>query len=213
MNLELFQQNLHMGSQVLKNIAILNLGAVILFTLKSFAAGQLEDGNTFHTVKIVGKVHVECSYESGNGWADQDCAQEILLPTYASRFKFLGKSEAKKLILIAQHEDLSATTVESFFDSKTGLSDSDFNLWANSGRYDQPLLKNGKNSLHFKLILKTGQIESEGKFEVQVDNKSTDHFKCRSGRMSSDNSRDCSNPPPRYLCSQYFRYENYCGAH
>jgi hypothetical protein len=192
---------------------------LIFCTLAAMFAGQtglsatgFVDGDAYNTVTISGKVHMTCDYENGSGWADHDCNMKILRPTSSSGFHIDGVTHATRLELTVHHVDGSVVNAESGMNLRTGTSDVDFNLWSTSGRFDQPLLATGNNVVNFKLMLRDGRIEREGVFSVGVDTSSARVFTCRSGRMASDNSWDCYSPPPRYVCSQYFRYENFCGA-
>jgi hypothetical protein len=194
----------------MKHIILMLL--VTAFSQAALSAPGFEHGSSYNTVKITGKIHVTCDYDNGSGWADHDCEREVLQPTYATRFRADGPTQATRLDLSVRHEDGAVVDVEASMNTRTGYSDSDFNLWNGTGRYDQAILAAGSNIVKYKLTLSNGRIEREGEFLVNVDTSSAGEHTCQPGRMASENARDCRSNPPRYLCDQYFRYENYCGA-
>ncbi len=164
-------------------------------------------GSEFTSVRLDGSLHVYCM---GNGTelprsAYYTCRAVTLEPNGFDFFQGPPTPGAKWVRLTATHEDGTKKVKEIAFNSESGRSRFQFNLWTRT-LLQEPLLDMGLNKIHWELRSFFGKGIKEGDFTVTTA-KGTNRT-CPDENYSSIDSNDCVNQFA--ACEKYFRSYNYC---
>lgn len=188
-------------------IAVFTMSFLVVVTSQALASERtgLSAGNEFEAVNIRGDISVHC-HDSREGLrvVTHRCSLEILDPSEYSYFQTERGISADKVTLKAKHADGSSRTKSSRFDSNTGRSRSEFNLWIHT-LFQRPLLEAGRNKVEYKLE-RDNRVVKTGNFEVNVRRKA-DRV-CPRGSYVSHRMDDCRMSAS--ICDRYFHEYNYC---
>lgn len=187
---------------ILKQILIF---ASLIFPAQATLAAGFSRGNEIQTTEISGAVTAYCPRADGLGQETSliSCRSQMWEPDIVDYF--VGPQvDADKVLLTATRDDGSQKSKDSGYDGQKGQSKSRFNLGI-STLMQRPLLKAGRNSIHFTLSKNDSPV-TEGDFEASVT--PLPGLRCSHGIYQGFSSFDCQD---HYrVCQTYFQNHNYC---
>ena len=168
------------------------------------AAVGFSAGAAFTATPLAGNISVHCRDGDQSDTAFHACHEEILEPVEASYFLGTEGVAASRVELTAHYEDGNMRAKDLRYNAATGRSEA-VNLWI-ATLFQRPLLDYGQNRIEYVMRDGQGSTMSKGEFLVQVNRG--DRRRCRSRTYWSNSMSDCRSPG--FLCSRYFRDEDYC---
>ena len=174
--------------------------ATLLLSGAVHSAG-LKAGNEFESTRLLGDIRVRCGTGSDSRTVNLRCDEDILAPTYYSKF-VAQNSEADKVKISYIDSRGKKRSKSSRF--KNGESSRSFNLWVWS-LTQRPLLDIGENQISYKLTKKGKEVGS-GQFTVNVEEMPARD--CGYGNYYYSNVNSCNSYID--LCRNHFRRYNYC---
>lgn len=177
-------------------------GILLLLLSFNIAAADVgfERGDTIKTDEIEGVVSVTCEENGQTRSMSLSCYDIALIGgAYGKIIVRNGMIDADWVKL---RREGTNKIKGSAFNSELQQTGSNFNLWI-ATLFQRPLLKKGKNLIHYEFTKKNQSIEN-GSFEVEV--VEGEFRTC--GRGSLYYYSSC--PPSNIICGEYFRKHNYC---
>ena len=174
----------------------------LLFSLNTYSSVGFKTGNDFKAHSLRGSFNLTCSSGRERKRVVRNCGAYFLSP--ANRTKFVTDSgiDANKVVLKRVNSKGKTIKKKSKFNSRTGESKSNFNLWIKT-LTQRPLLAYGENVISYEL---TGNESERGEFIVNVEKMPTKTCRYRSYHVF--NMRYCNDAYG--YCSEYFREQNFC---
>ena len=173
--------------------------ATLLICTASQAAG-LKAGNNFESTRLLGDIRVRCGHGSESKVVNLRCDEDILAPTYYSKFVTQADADKVKLTYIDSRGKKRSKSSR----IKDGQSKRSFNLWIWT-LTQRPLLDIGENIISYKLTKKGKNVDS-GDFTVNVDEMPARDCGYGNYYYSSVNACDSYTN----LCRTHFQRNNYC---
>jgi hypothetical protein len=177
---------------------------------QSFAAVEtgFEKGNTLTARDYQGQVTVHCNAPGDQQTYFYSCHGNGLEPVEFSKFVIdpahLAGMDANQVALSATWENGHIVYKDMGFDSKSGKSKREFNLWINT-LLQRALLNYGTNKIHY-VLSKDDRTQAEGDFIATVQ-KGSDST-CEPMFLYETLSSSCQNAYE--MCQRYFSQNTHC---
>jgi hypothetical protein len=174
--------------------------------LQSANEPGFETGDSFTATDYRGHVTVLCEDPTDHRSYFYSCRTESLLPAPTARFVAQPGTNADHVTLISRWENGKTYSKEGRFDSESGKSITNFNLWI-ATLFQRPLLTYGTNQIHY-VLSKNGQPQAQGDFVATVQKAPAQT--CRDDVLTELNASSCHNGP--WMCQRYFDEVARCGG-
>lgn len=175
------------------------------FAASAFAVDTgFESGNKLTARAYRGELIVNCMAPGNSQIYFYACTDERLDPAEAAKFVTAPGVDADHVALSASWENGKTVKKDTDFDSASGKSTREFNLWI-STLFQRPLLNYGENKIHY-VLSKDGQTQSEGDFKATVEKAPV--AQCNQGMLMETFAGNCTNP--YFMCQRYFQESARC---
>jgi hypothetical protein len=194
-------------------MAVLTLSSVSAFATSAFAVETgFEKGNTFTARDYRGQVTVRCNAPNDQQTYFYSCSGNGLEPAEFSKFVIdpvtlaatLSGANADQVALSATWENGHIVYKDMGFDSKSGKSKREFNLWINT-LLQRALLNYGTNKIHY-VLSKDGKPQTEGDFTTTVQKGEVST--CEPMLLMETLGASCRNAYE--MCQRYFSQNTHC---
>lgn len=172
--------------------------------LKPANAVGFQSGNSFWGYAIFGEVNLRCQDSISVETVQYKCEDTHLKPATMDYFTGPQGVKANQIELRVIQENKNIRVKKMGYNSVLAMSDSRFNLWANS-LLQKPLLDFGVNEIEYRLYNNNSVVYS-GRFSIDV--KYGGGLVCPKQSYQSGNMNDCRQPFS--FCQKYFADKNYC---